>query len=213
MIRHLLLIAVTICLLCSFTGAFPKPSEYPISWQLTFTHAKPQRIVLTPPGEKTPQAYWYMTYSVVNNTRDEHEFLPVFELMTEEGQVIRSDKNISDTVIGEIRIREQNKELLSSLKMAGTLRVGVDQAKTGVAIWKEPAVRMGTFKIFAGGLSGEAVILTDENGKNVETTDADGKKNPVLVRKTLQMTYKLLGDELYPGKDPLEKLAEEWIMR
>jgi len=214
MIRHLLLVVIAVSLFCStIAGAFPKPSAYPVSWQLTFTHGKPQRIVITPPGEKTPQAYWYMTYSVVNNTRDEQEFLPVFELMTEDGKVLRSDKDISDTIVGEIRIREQNKDLLSSLKMAGTLRVGVDQAKLGVAIWKEPLVQMGQFKIFVGGLCGEAVNLTDEDGKLVEVAGPDGKKVPVVVRKTLQITYKLLGDDLYPGKDPLDKLAEEWIMR
>lgn len=214
MIRHLLLALVAVVLLSAdYAGAFPKPSPYPVAWQLTFTSIKPQRIVITPPGATTPQAYWYIPYSVINNSRDEQEFLPVFEMMTQDGKVIRSDKDIPDSVLAEIRVREKNPDLLSALKAAGTLRVGIDQAKMAVAVWKEPQVMMGQFKIFVGGLSGENVVLTDENGKTVENTDANGKKAPAVVRKTLQLTYKLLGDELYPGVDPIEKIAEEWVMR
>src|SRR5690242_18395860 len=47
---------------------FPKPSLYPIAWELKFEHKIPKRIVVDIPGAAAPQAYWYMTYAVTNNT-------------------------------------------------------------------------------------------------------------------------------------------------
>src|SRR5687767_4200623 len=51
-------------------SSFPKPSPYPISWELDFTHGEPKRVVVTTPGQP-PKAYWYMTYSVTNNSDQE----------------------------------------------------------------------------------------------------------------------------------------------
>jgi hypothetical protein len=41
--------------------------------------------------------------------------------------------------------------------------------------------------------------------------DSEGK--PVILRKTLQINYIIRGDELYPGRDRVEELGQEWVMR
>src|SRR3954471_24751461 len=160
-------------------SAFPKPSMYPISWELKFEHKTPKRIVVDLPG-RAPQAYWYMTYSVTNSTDKERLFLPFFEMLTRTGKVVRSDNGVPAKVFDAIKSRENNRYLMPAAKIAGELRVGEDQAKESVAIWPEPDPRMGTFSIFAGGLSGESVILKDEKGQDVK--DKDGQ--PVILRKT-----------------------------
>lgn len=197
----------------SLSHAYPKPSPYPVSWQLKFEHAMPQRIVVTPAGSTAAQAYWYMQYTVTNLSKDEQKFLPVFELMTDDGDVIRSDRDIPDSVLAEVRIREKNRGLLTVNQIAGALRVGVDQARDGVAVWKEPKIEMGRFRIFVGGLSGEATILKDEKGVEVQKTAPDGKKEPVVLWKSFMMEYLMLGDHVRPGRDPLELVTEEWLMR
>src|SRR2546423_15133069 len=65
----------------------PKPSPYPISWELKFDHATPRRILVKVPGEKAQRAFWYMTFTVTNNTGQERQFYPAFELMTGDGTV------------------------------------------------------------------------------------------------------------------------------
>src|SRR5437588_12379146 len=77
---------------------YPKPSPYPISWELKFDHDMPQRIVVKAPGVAAPQAYWYLTYTVTNNTGQEQTFLPFFEMLTNDGKVIRSDNKIPAVV-------------------------------------------------------------------------------------------------------------------
>jgi hypothetical protein len=190
-------------------GKYPEPSPYPIDWELNFTHDQPKRIVVDVPGAATPEAFWYIKYTVTNNTDKEQEFLPVFELMTNDGTIIRSDDKISPTVFDKIKQTEGDNLLEPMNKIAGTLRIGEDQAKDGVAIWKEPAPRMGTFSIFVGGLCGEHVELKNDDGTPVLGSD----NQPVILRKTLQLDYAIYGDEVSPAPDAVHAKGEKWVMR
>jgi hypothetical protein len=181
----------------------PEPSLYPIAWQLDFKHGQPKRIVV---GD-TP--YWYITYTVTNNTGQEQEWRPDFSLMTNEGKVIPSDRDIDPSVFDKIKAVEKNRFLQPKLQVVGTLHQGPDQARDSVAIWKEPQARMGSFKIFVGGLSGEFVILKDDNG-NVQK-GPDGL--PLYLHKTLELDYQVSGDELHPERHPVQELGQKWIMR
>lgn len=180
---------------------FPEPSPYPISWELDLDYNTPQRIIVTPAGTNTPVAYWYMTYTITNNTDQERVFLPFFELLTADGQVIRSDKSIPGNVFTAIKEREKNEFLEPAVLIGGELRLGEDEARESVAIWREPMPEMGSFSIFAGGLSGEAVTIKDPKG------------NDVILRKTLQLNYFIRGDEVYPGEDEIDVDANLWVMR
>jgi hypothetical protein len=194
----------------NFAGAqYPKPSPFPISWELKFDHSVPQRIVVKVPGQAAPQAYWFMTYSVTNNTDKEQTFLPMFELVTQDGKTIRSDNRIPAAVFDSVKQRVKDKYLEPFTRIGGELLIGEDQTRDGVAIWKEPSARMGQFQIYVQGLSGEAVFLKDDDGKEVKTPD--GK--PVILRKTLQLNYLIRGDEVYPGEDDVNENPEEWVMR
>src|SRR5258706_9569208 len=65
--------------------AYPKPSINRIAWELDFQHGMPSRIMVRVPGSDAPQAFWYMPFTVTNNTGDEQQFLPVFELVDDKG--------------------------------------------------------------------------------------------------------------------------------
>jgi hypothetical protein len=112
-------------------------------------------------------------------------------------------------VFQRIKAREKNRFLEHYTSVAGALRLGEDEAKEGVAIWKEPNPEMGRFSIFVSGLSGEHVIMKDADGK--ELKDAEGR--PIILRKTLQLNYLIRGDEVYPGEDEVNVDAEQWVMR
>src|SRR5205085_12300241 len=78
------LLAITLCGIAR--ADFPKPSPYPITWELKFAHGKPVRIAVQVPGESVPKAYWYLPYTVTNLTDQERTFLPIFEMVTDEGK-------------------------------------------------------------------------------------------------------------------------------
>src|SRR4051812_4539499 len=204
---------VLLLLLTPQLHSFPKPSPYPISWDLKFDYASPKRIVVRSGINREPEAYWYMTFTVANLSREEHNFLPMFEMLTDEDQVIRSDNNIPPSVLDTIRIKERNPRLESLTDIAGKLRIGEDQARDGVAIWREPAPKMGHFSIYVTGLSGESVILKDDKGNPIERTNPEGKKEPLVLWKTLQINYHIPDDDKFPGIDVIELEDQQWIMR
>jgi hypothetical protein len=184
---------------CIALAEYPKPSPYKVAWELDFNHGIPQRIVVAM-SQGSPKAYWYLPYTVVNNTGSEREFLPIFELVTEGGEVIRSDKNIPVRVFDAIKDRERNSFLEHPVSVAGTIRLGEAQARDSVAIWEEPAPEMGRFSIYVGGLSGEY--------KTIKIGDKD-----VNLRKSLQLNYLIRGDAFYPGEDDVNENPTAWVMR
>src|SRR5690242_11117649 len=103
---------------------YPKPNPYPISWELKFDHNLPQRIVVKVPGVSAPQAYWYLTYTVTNNTGQEQTFLPFFEMLTNDGRVIRSDNKIPAVVFNAIKQREKRNLMEPWTKIGGELLLG-----------------------------------------------------------------------------------------
>jgi hypothetical protein len=68
---------------------------------------------------------------------------------------------------------------------------------------------MGQFSIFATGLNGEWVYLKDDQGNPVK--GADGQ--PVILRKTLMLTYLVRGDETFGGPDAVVEKSQQWVMR
>jgi hypothetical protein len=207
-ITHIVLLLLTAGLAVSYLPStvraaepYPKPSVYPKSWELDFQHGKPTRIVVQPQGSSVPVAYWYMTYTVTNNSNAEQLFLPTFDMALEDGRVVRDDVKIPKIVFDAIKKREGAKFLETAALIGGQLRLGPDQAKDGVAIWPEPMLRMGRFSIFVTGLSGENATVKGPDDKDV------------ILRKTLQLNYLIRGDEVYPGEDEVNDDSQEWVMR
>jgi len=150
-------------------------------------------------------------------------FLPVFEMVTKDGKVQRSDKGVPLRVFEEIKRVERAKYpfLEQPTKSPGMLRVGEDQAKDGVAIWPEPMSEMGSFSIYVSGLSGETVTMKMVDGVPVKVKPENiaielkgvEEKDKVILRKTLQLNYVIYGDEVYPGRDEVNVQPQAWVMR
>ena len=75
---------------------------------------------------------------------------------------------------------------------------------------------MGTFHIFVAGLSGEAVIMKD--GQETEVKDwtkisEEEHKQQTMLRKTLDITYQIAGDEAQSELNDPRLISEEWVMR
>ena len=192
---------VVVALAMPLCADYPQPSPFPVSWELTFDHSLPKRILVQGPGDSNPAAYWYVTYHAANNTdQDKILFFPNFQMMLEDGQVVRSDIGVAPAVFDAIKQKEHLKYLQSNDVISGDLRQGEDQSKDGVAIWPEPRLRMGTFTIFCSGFWGESAV--------VKVGDKD-----VTLHKTLQLTYHLDSDESHPGGGDLVELDHQFVMR
>ena len=77
------------CVSASATPQVLEPSRAPASWELKYSFSDPQRIALTLPGATQPTTYWYMLYTVENDTNRDVPFYATAELVTASLQVIK----------------------------------------------------------------------------------------------------------------------------
>ncbi len=208
-------------------GVGPKPAPTPVSWELDFKYVPPRRIAVEHAGSSQPQVYWYMLYTVTNNTDQTRYFYPTFELVTDDLRVIPTDVGISTVVFEAIKERHKitHPYLVAPSKAIGDLRVGEDYARESVAIWRADDIGTTGFTIFVAGLSGEARVVRNPSFKpdQPETrtiTDAAGRQREVTVnpryftlRKTLELQYLLPASPAARGYVEPELRSARWIMR
>jgi hypothetical protein len=195
-------------------AAYPKPSPVPISWELTFKHSDPKRIVVNIPGDPVPRPFWYITYSVTNEPdptgvqpSSERIFYPVFTMCSEDGTLIPGNDGIHPAVFDAIKAIENNKFLEDPTLIGGRILLGQDQTRESVAIWPETSQRMGSFTIFATGMWGETAVARDSDGNPLK----DAKGADVELHKTLMMRYHVDGDATHFSR--VRKIDEQSVMR
>ncbi len=208
-------------------SAAPQPSIAPKSWQLNFDFEDPQRLVVQFPGEDQPRVYWYMLYSVTNNSNRDVQFMPQFEVVTENLKVYpanpAADPAVFD-IIKRLHLRDRP-FLLEPFEAMGKLLQGADNAKDSVAVWRDFTGEARRFSVFVGGLSGETAVLPNpaydpDKPKTEVKTLPDGEETEVVVNprkfvlhKTLQVDYRLPGDQQTRSQAAPVREKVEWIMR
>jgi len=207
--------------------AAPVPSPVPKSWQLNFDFVDPQTITVRLPGRDKPQTFWYILYTVTNNSGQEVQFFPKFELVTNTMQVLPGDPGVHPMVFEAVRARHRPTHplLVEPVKVMGRLLQGPDNAKSSVVIWPQFDIAANQFTVYVAGLSGESVLLPnpsyhpDQPEYDVKTLgDGTEVRLPVnlkffTLRKTLAVRYILPGDEQTRVSARVGRLEMQWIMR
>jgi len=196
----------------------PKPRIVPIRWELDFEHQTPQPITVVLRGENRPRTYWYLLYTVTNSTKADQIFVPSFVLYTDTGQVLHAGDKISTGVFAAIQKRHNNPHLRNIAAITGRILQGEDNARDGVAIWRDFDGRARAFDVFAGGLSGEQVKIKlpspvqatakDDQGKTVAVTQSEA-----ILSKTLQLQYTIPGEAPARARTGAKLLKKRWVMR
>jgi hypothetical protein len=222
-------------------GEEPKPSPTPVSWELTFKPAPLTRIqVDTGKGLET---YWYMIYTVINETGQDVDFFPEVVRVSEiNGGAAESSAAKPEQGLGMIvdpvqvgphpKVYETIKQLygktrpfmVSPVEAIGRLLQGKDNARTSVLIFPDLDPRVTKFTIYFGGLSGEKVSIPNPKydprralakDKTADAKPADDKDNPQFftLRKTLAMPYALPGDAKSRRSASPAAGSLNWVMR
>ncbi len=212
--------ALCIGLLASFCGSASalaqvlKPSRAPVSWELKFSFSDPQRISLTLPGASQPTTYWYMLYTVENDTDREVAFYATAELVTASLQVIKGGEQISPTVYDAIKARHKitHPFMIDPSRVSGTLLQGEDNAKTSMVVFRQFNYEDNAFSIYFSGLSGEIKL---QPNPSFDASQPESKKNPraFSIRKTLEIKYELPGDESTRRLATPIRRERNWVMR
>lgn len=213
--RKYLLLGMLASLLGVAAGeAAPEPSIVPKTWELKFRYRDPERIAVMIPGRSEPVVYWYMLYTVQNDTDEARDFYPTFTIVTDTLNVVESEIGVSPEAFRAVKRRWEDPLLLPPSQINGKLLVGEDRAKRGVAIWPDFDPKAREFTVYVAGLSGETTRIANP------AFDADkpvGPRNPrvFIVRKTLEIPYRLPGGGEDRARAVPQRLSREpqWVMR
>ncbi|MBN1553463.1 MAG: hypothetical protein JXA11_01865 [Phycisphaerae bacterium] len=194
----------------------PEPNEAPVDWEIDIRYETPRAILVDVPGEAPPRRYWYFLYTVTNRSGEDHQFVPEIALYTNTGELVPSGKDVHPLVFQTIKSQRNNPLLRDTVGITGKLLQGEDNAKTGVAIFRDFDPAAASFTIFFGGLSGETAVihlpepirLPDplEEGKTIETSK-------VTLSKTLALTYNVGAEAQSRTRADLRLVRKTWVMR
>ena len=181
--------------------AAPEPEPVPRRWQLQIVPGDLRMATVDVPGEG-PRAYFYLTYTVTNNTGEDRNFAPSFELATDRGEIIRSGRNVPRYAGEAIRVSLKNDLILDEIAIQGLLLQGEENAREGVVIWPANDLKADEYTVFAAGFSGETKTLQrPDNGQKV------------VLRKCLMLRHDAPGQLDPTSGRPLNRTSTRWILR
>jgi len=238
-----LLPAVVVLAVTGLAHAAPEPAlvPEPDTWQLDLElHGNPQQIYIRLPGDSEGRRFWYLLYTITNNTGRDIEFYPQFDLYTDTFKLVHAGVRVPRAVFEAIQKRyDKTIPLLEPENMVtGRILIGQDNARDSVAIFQEFDPNATGARIFIAGLSNETVTVTmptpsnttpaienaadqSETGQNTvgpdnirqDKTEKNTLGRNVLLRKTLMLEYQVPGDNLNPGEKVMLYRRRNWIMR
>lgn len=183
----------------------PEPDPLPKRWQLDLD-VGPLRVARVQLPGAEPQIYYYMTYRVTNNSGQDLQFAPVFELGTDEGELFVAGRDVPRGVRLELLSRLDSPLLEDQISILGTILQGKENAKDGLVIWPVGDLDIDEVSVYAAGFSGETARIELPDPKT-------GQKREIVLRKTLMVRYEIPGSLSMRGSEPLRAKEERWIMR
>mgnify|MGYP001609968528 CR=1 FL=1 len=192
--------------------AAPEPAIVPAAGQWTlnveFTH--PQQITLPRGSDKKPAQFWYSIITLTNNTDNDVDFYPKCDLMTDSFQIIPAGKFVSPALFDQIKKRHKARyPFLEPLNNAGIkILQGEDNTKDIAVIWSDFDAQAKGVKLFITGLSNETAAVSHPISKGEL-----GEPLHVFLRKTLELSYSLRGDQALRSSASFAFQGKRWIMR
>lgn len=189
--------------------AYDKPENYTLKFRF-----KDPRIITVDVPARGKKIVWYMWYQVINPTSEPRLFVPDFELKTHDYESVHQDEVMPfvQAAISKIenptgKMPIMNSVTISKEPIPVSKPDAYPRAITGVAIWTDVydrAPKTNRFSIFVGGLS-------DAWRQDPKTPE---NPNPPIRRKTLQINFKRLGDDIQNDPNAIRWVDDpSWIYR
>ena len=182
-------------------GLAPEPDPVPRRWEMQVDPGELRVITIDVPKVGN-RKYFYMTYKVVNNSGQDLLFAPSFELADGDGNVVRSGRDVPQTVTQQLLTETQNPFIQDQIGVIGEFLQGVENAKDGLVIWPAGALHPSQLTVYGAGFSGETKTVESPNGKD-----------KFILRKTLRLDFQPIGDFSGVAGRTLPLQERSWIMR
>lgn len=203
--RVLVLVLVALGLAAVSVARPPEPNPIPVRWQLDLD-VGPLRVASVETPGQGPMLYYFMTYTVTNNTDQDILLAPSFELATETGSNVVAGQGVPASVTRAILEKLSNPLLNDQVGMIGVLRRGEAYARDGLVVWPVRDTEADEARVYMAGFSGETA--------RIEVIDHEsGNPRDVVLRKTLMAIHETPGHVDGLGNAPIERVDSRWIMR
>jgi len=194
----------------SMAGDPPEPSVVPTRWELDL-EVGPMRVITLNVPDEGERSFYYVTYLVTNDSGEDVFFAPMFELATDQGEMIAAGRNVPRWVSQELLRRLRNPLLEDQINIIGQLQQGPEYAKEGLAVWAVGETDVDELTVHFIGFSGESKTV---NSRDAET----GEIREVVLRKTFMKPYRAPGrllDERAESEGGRRLMPQRgrWIMR
>lgn len=142
---------VAVTSLVSTGYSYPKATDKAERWQLTIETGNLRFYR----DKQTGDGYWLLVYEVTNETGNEHHWIPNFELVTDQGEIIADGAKVSRRIQLEMLDLFGDPLLVSQSEAGGPIRQGEENAIRALVIWKAGHEDVREIQVFAGGMSGD----------------------------------------------------------
>ena len=181
--------------------AAPQPDPIPRRWEMR-VETSPLRVTNVDVPGVGPRPFYYLTFKATNMSGQELYLAPMFEIGTDQGDVIRSSQDVPREVYTALLERLQNAFLVSEFDVQGAIGQGADQAREGLVVWPANDLAVDEVTVYAAGFSGETqTVVRPDNGQTV------------VLRKTLMLRHPVPGEMDPVQNQALDRSEERWILR
>lgn len=184
----------------------PEPAPVPIRWEfdLRIEQGLGIEMVETNNGGQLP--YFFLTYRVTNFGDADRLLAPLWELVTDEGKVLRAGRDVPPEVTETLLERLGNPLLQDQFAMVSQQLRGIENTRFGLLVWPVEDLDTDSVTVFASGFSGESTPYFTSDPQTGE---------PVrhLLRKSRMLRYQTPGRLRDTGGKAFPLVEDRWIMR
>jgi hypothetical protein len=205
-----LFFSIITCTCVSLAAPEPAIVPGPDIWTLDTKFTTPLPIIIKIGNDGKSIRFWYIIITITNNTRNDVDFHPVCDLMTDTFEVVPAGKSVPSIVFNQLKQRYQRTYPFLELidKTDNKVLQGEDNTKDIAIIWPDFDTKARNITIFISGLSNETAVIDHPVEK-----DQDGTASKVFLRKTLELSYSLKGDPASGNDIGMSFTSKRWIMR
>ena len=157
-----IIIVFALTVISSTVMGYPKATDKAQRWQLTLDTGDLRFYRDSESGI----GYWLLDYEVTNETKSDRQWIPSFDLVTDQGEIIPDGDGVPRKVQLDLLELFADPLMVTQSDASGPLLQGEENAIRGLFIWKAQSEKVKEIQVFASGVSGDtANVIHPITGK------------------------------------------------
>jgi len=144
-------IIFALTVISSTVMGYPKATDKAQRWQLTLDTGDLRFYR----DRESGIGYWLLVYEVTNETKSDRQWIPSFDLVTDQGEIIPDGDGVPRKVQLDLLELFKDPLMVAQSDASGPILQGEENAIRGLLIWKAGSEKVKEVQVFASGVSGD----------------------------------------------------------